>query len=165
MTGTRPALAVAFAATVFFVGPALSGDFDGAYVGGSLTAGVNPPFVADLEGSAFIGHNWSFGDQVIVGGELDLTYNPKSLWVGPATTSTLDGRLGFLARDDIMVYGRAGGGYTSGAVGSYVWDMGVGAEYMMQNGLTLRGEVDRVDPFEGTMKTQMNGRFGVVMNF
>ncbi|MEZ5769500.1 MAG: hypothetical protein R3D80_18935 [Paracoccaceae bacterium] len=47
----------------------------------------------------------------------------------------------------------------------YVWDLGLGAEYMMDNGLTMRGEVDRVDPFKPGMDTQLNGRFGVVMNF
>lgn len=164
MIRTSPFMA-AVAAALFSSTPGLANDFNGAYVGLGLSAGVSGPVVPDLEGSAFIGHNWDFGNQLIVGGELDLTINPKSLWFGDATTSTLDGRLGYLARDDVMVYGRAGGGYTSGGTGSYLWDLGVGAEYMMQNGLTVRGEVDRVDPFEAGMQTQMNGRLGVVMNF
>jgi len=164
MTRTSPVLA-AIAVALSLAAPAFAQDFDGAYVGGGLSGGVTGPTVLDLEGSAFIGYNWTFGNQVIVGSELDLTHNPQSLWTGKATTSTLDGRLGFLARDDVMVYGRAGGGYTSGGVGSYVWDLGLGAEYMMDNGLTMRGEVDRVDPFEAGMDTQLNGRFGVVMNF
>jgi len=159
-------LAAAMAAAVSLVTPAFAGDFDGAYVGLGLTAGVNAaPLGPDFEGSAFIGYNWDFGNQMVVGGELDLTYNPKSLWATDATTSTFDGRLGYIAREDVMVYGRAGGGYTSGGPGSYVWDLGLGAEYMMQNGLTVRGEFDRVDPFEAGMDTQVNGRLGVVMNF
>ena len=54
---------------------------------------------------------------------------------------------------------------TKGGPGSYVWDLGIGGEYMMQNGLTVRGEFDRVDPFETGMDTQVGGRLGVVMNF
>ncbi|MCB1328139.1 MAG: hypothetical protein KDK28_01120 [Maritimibacter sp.] len=163
---TRVAILAALSlATPVLVGPSLAGDFEGAYVGAGLSAGFSGPFVPDYEGSAFIGYNWNFGSQVIVGSELDLTVNPKSMWVGAATTSTIDARLGFLASDAVMVYGRAGGGYTTGGVGSYVWDFGLGAEYMMNNGLSLRGEFDRVDPFEVGMDTQMNGRLGVVMNF
>lgn len=158
-------LAAVSLATPAFLSPSLAGDFGGAYVGGGLSAGFNAPIVPDYEGSAFIGYNWSFGNQVIVGSELDLTHNPKSMWGGSATTSTIDGRLGFIASDAVMVYGRAGGGYTSGGVGSYVWDLGLGAEYMMNNGLGLRGEFDRVDPFEAGMDSQLNGRLGVVMNF
>jgi len=166
MKRTSPVLAAAFTAAVSLVSPALAGDFDGAYVGLGLTAGFNAPSVPDYETSAFIGYNWDFGNQMIAGGELDLTYNPDSLWAAtPAATTTFDGRLGYLAREDVMVYGRAGGGYTSGGPGSYVWDLGIGAEYMMQNGLTVRGEFDRVDPFETGMDTQVNGRLGVVMNF
>ncbi|MCB1355464.1 MAG: outer membrane beta-barrel protein [Maritimibacter sp.] len=169
MKHASPVLAAIAAAlsvvTPGLVGPAQAGDFDGAYVGAGLSAGFNAPIVPDYEGSAFIGYNWDFGNQIVAGGELDLSYNPKSLWGADATTSTLDGRLGFLANDAVMVYGRAGGGYTSGGVGSYVWDVGVGAEYMMNNGMTVRGEFDRVDPFEVGMDTQMNGRLGVVMNF
>lgn len=169
MKRASPVLA-AFAAalslmTPTFVGTAQAADFAGAYVGGGLAAGFNAPVVPDLEASAFIGYNWDFGSQVIVGTEADLSINPDSLWGGQATTSTLDARLGFLATDAVMVYGRAGAGYTSGGIGSYVWDFGVGAEYMMNNGLSLRGEFDRVDPFEAGMDTQMNGRLGVVMNF
>lgn len=166
MTRTSPALAAAFAATISLVGPVLAGDFDGAYVGLGVSAGFNAPVVPDWEGSAFIGYNWDFGNQMVVGGEVDLTYNPDSLWEGePATTSTFDGRLGFLANEDLMVYGRAGGGYTTGGPGSYVWDVGIGAEYMMPNGMTVRGEFDRVDPFEDGMDTQVNGRLGMVLNF
>lgn len=166
MKRTSVPLVAALVATSALVGPAVAGDFDGAYVGGALTAGFNAPVVPDWEGSAFIGYNFDFGNGMIAGGELDLTYNPDSLWgATSAATSTVDGRLGFLARDDVMVYGRAGGGYTSGGVGSYVWDIGVGAEYLMPNGLTMRGEFDRVDPVEGGMDTQVNGRLGVVMSF
>lgn len=165
MARTSTALAAMLAATVTLAAPAFSNDFDGAYVGAGLSAGVSGPIVPDLEGSAFIGYNWDFGNRIVVGSEIDLTFNPKSLWVGSATTSTIDGRLGYLATEDVMVYGRTGGGYTSGGPGSYVWDLGVGAEYMMQNGLTVRGEVDRVDPFDAGMATQLNGRLGVVMNF
>ena len=157
---------VAFAVTISLVTPGLANDFDGAYAGVSLSAGFNAPTVPDWEGSAFIGYNWDFGNRVVAGGELDLTYNPQSLWgASSAATSTLDGRLGYLAKEDVMVYGRAGGGYTSGLAGSYVWDFGVGAEYIMQNGVTVRGEFDRVDPFQAGMATQVNGRLGVVMNF
>lgn len=151
--------------TPALVSPALAGDFDGAYVGAGLSGGFVGPYIPDYEGSAFIGYNWEFADQVIVGTEADLTFNPKSLWGANTTTSTLDGRLGYLTSDTFMVYGRAGAGYTSGGAGSYVWDVGLGAEYMMNNGMTLRGEFDRVDPFEAGLDTQVNGRLGVVMNF
>ena len=166
MKRTSPVLAAALATAVSLISPALAGDFDGAYVGAGVTAGANnDPHLLDFEGSAFIGYNWEFGNKMVVGSELDLTVNPKSIWIGDATISTLDGRVGYLARENVMVYGRAGGGYTSGGPGSYVWDLGIGAEYMMQNGMTLRGEFDRVDPFEVGMDTQVNGRLGVVMNF
>lgn len=166
MKQTSPSLVVALAAAAAVAPPAAANDFDGAHVGGGLTLGSNAPVVPDWEGSAFIGYNRPFGGGTIAGGERDLTCNPDSLWgAASAATSTVDGRLGFLARDDVMVYGRAGGGYTSCGPGSYVWDIGVGAEYMMQNGLTVRGEFDRVDPFAVGMDTQMNGRLGVVMNF
>ena len=166
MTRTSFALAATLMAAATFGTPTLAGDFDGAYVGVGLTAGLNAPAVPDWEGSAFIGYNYDFGNRVVAGGELDLTYNPDSLWgATDATTSTLDGRLGYLVSEDVMVYGRAGGGYTTGGAGSTVWDVGAGAEYMMQNGMTLRGEFDRVDPLAAGMDTQMNGRLGVVMNF
>lgn len=165
---TRPSstLATALAAALTLGTPALAGDIAGPYVGGALSAGFNAPTVPDWEGSAFVGFNFDFGNQLVAGGELDLTYNPDSLWGATrATTSTLDGRVGYLVSQDVMVYGRAGGGYTSGGVGSYVWDVGAGAEYMMPNGVTLRGEFDRVDPFQAGMATQVNGRLGVIMNF
>ncbi len=166
MTRTSSALAAAVTAALSLATPALAGDFAGPYVGGALSAGFNAPVVPDWEGSAFVGFNFDFGSQLIAGGELDLTYNPNSLWdATSAATTTLDGRVGYLVSDEVMVYGRAGGGYTSGADGSYVWDVGAGAEYMLHNGMTVRGELDRVDPFEDGMDTQINGRLGVVLNF
>lgn len=166
MTRSETVSVLALAAGVAFTTPVLGNDFHGAYVGVGLSAGFNAPVVPDWEGSAFIGYNWEFANRLVAGSELDLTVNPHSLWgATAATTSTLDARFGYLAREDVMVYGRTGGGYTSGGPGSYVWDLGIGAEYMMQNGLTVRGEFDRVDPFEAGMDTQLNGRLGVVMNF
>lgn len=145
--------------------PALANDFDGAYVGAAFSVDLVQNNYLDKEGSAFIGYNWDFGNGMVVGGEADLTVNPLSIWGTSATTTTLDARFGYLVSDDIMVYGRTGGGYTSALTGSTVWDAGAGAEYMFDNGFTIRGEVDRVDPFEAGMVTQVNGRLGVVMNF
>lgn len=165
MTRTSSAFAAALAIAVAVATPSLANDFDGAYVGVGAGAGFANPGIIDWEGSAFIGYNWDFGNRMVAGSELDLTYNPMSLWGGSAAIGTLDARLGYLVSDVFMLYGRTGGGYTNGGVGSYVWDVGAGGEYMMENGLSIRGEFDRVDPFAAGMDTQLNGRLGVVMNF
>ncbi len=165
MKRTSLTYAAATMAALAFATPTQANDFDGAYVGASVTAGFALADVVDWEGSAFIGYNWDFGNNFVLGGELDLTMNPDSLWVDDATITTLDARFGYLVSDNVMVYGRAGGGYTSALGGSYVWDAGAGVEYMLHNGLSIRGEFDRVDPFEAGMDTQLNGRLGVVMNF
>ena len=165
MKRTGFVLAAAFCAASLGT-PVLAGDFHGAYVGLGLGAGFNAPDVPDWEGSAFLGYNYDFGNRMVLGGELDLSHNPDSLWgADVATTGTIDGRIGYLATDAFMIYGRAGGGYTTGGDGSMVWDLGAGAEYMLQNGLTFRGEFDRVDPVEAGMDNQLSGRLGVVMNF
>ena len=165
MKRTSTALAAAMAAALTLASPSQANDFDGAYVGAGITAGFALAGVTDWESSAFIGYNWDFGNRFIVGGELDLTYNPDSLWADSAAITTLDALFGYLLTEEFMLYGRAGSGYTSGLAGSYVWDVGAGGEYMWPNGLSIRGEFDRVDPFEAGMATQVNGRLGVVMNF
>lgn len=165
MSPIFPARALLAAAAFLSAAPVAAQDFTGAYVGGALSAGPSGMGWADWEGSAFIGHNWSFGGMIVAGAELDLTYNPEAIWGGTATITTLDARLGYLLADNILVYGRAGTGYTSALDGSYLWDLGAGGEYMLGNGLAIRGELDRVDPFEDGMASQFNGRLGVVMNF
>ncbi len=165
MTRTSSIWALALAAAGASGVPVQAGDFAGPYIGAAMSAGTPLPGMIDWEGSAFIGYNWGIGDRIFAGTELDLTYNPKSLWGTGAAIGTLDARLGYLVTEDFMLYGRTGTGYTNGNVGSYVWDAGAGGEYMLDNGITIRGEFDRVDPFDAGMDTQLNGRLGVIMNF
>lgn len=149
----------------FAAEPLAQGKFEGAYMGATGALAVNYLPAIDREIGGFAGYNFAMNDRVIAGAEIDASYNPNSLWLTSAFTGTLDGRLGYLVNDDLMIYGRAGGGYTTGGVGSAVWDVGGGAEYFVTNGFALRGELDRVDPFAGGMQTQLNAKLGIIMDF
>ena len=144
---------------------AIAQAFDGSYVGATIAFGFNAPVVPDHEVAAFVGYNHVMASDFVAGGELDVALNPDSLWGGSALTGKLGARAGYLVTEDILVYGRAGGGYTTGATGSAVWDIGAGGEYAIGDTLSLRGEFDRVDPFVAGMTTQYNAKVGVAYNF
>ncbi|MCB1338146.1 MAG: hypothetical protein KDK10_12085 [Maritimibacter sp.] len=149
----------------FAAQPMPQAKFEGAYLGASGALAVNFLPAIDTEFGAFAGYNFAVSDRVIAGAEIDASYNPNSLWLTSAFTGTLDGRLGYTVTDDLMVYGRAGGGYTTGGTGSAVWDVGGGAEYFVNDGVAVRGELDRTDPFAGGMQTQLNAKLGIIMDF
>lgn len=160
-----PRFGTLMAAALLVATPVVSGEHDGAYVGASAAAGFNAPITPDFEFGAFAGYNAELGNGMVAGGELELVHNPKSLWGLNATTGTLDGRAGYLIMNDVLAYGRAGLGYTTGAGGSMVWDVGAGVEVPVMEGVRLRGEFERVDPFEAGMMTQYNGKVGVAYGF
>ena len=152
---------IAFSVTT----PIVAGEYDGLYAGASAAAGFNAPITPDYEVAGFAGYNAELGNGFVAGGELEIAYNPKSLWGQNATTGTLDGRAGYLLMDDALVYGRAGLGYTTGAGGSAVWNAGAGVEVPVMEDVRLRGEFERVDPFEAGMMTQYNGKVGIAYGF
>lgn len=142
-----------------------SNNFDGAYVGIVGAAGISNLPIIDKEIAAVAGYNFNMGNGYVAGAEIDASFNPLSLWGPNAFTGTLDGRVGYVVTDDVMLYGRAGGGYTTGGPGSAVWDIGGGAEYALTEKFTVRGELDRVDPFAGGMQTQINAKMGIILDF
>lgn len=139
--------------------------FDGAYVGLIAAAGLSILPVIDREIAAVAGYNFNMGNGYVAGAEVDASFNPMSLWGPDAFTGTIDGRLGYVVTDNMMLYGRAGGGYTTGAAGSAVWDVGGGADFYLNDSFGVRGELDRVDPLTGGMQTQINAKLGIILDF
>lgn len=162
----RIGFAAAVVAALSISTAAVAGDFDGAYGGVSIGWGDDPlPNSMDHSLDLFVGYNFSFGNNLVAGAEMVATANPDSIWGLDVFTGKLDGRLGHLLSDSFMVYGRLGGGYTTGDDGSLLWDVGAGAEFAVSDRFKLRGEVDRVDPFADGMDSQINGRLGVILDF
>lgn len=160
-----PALAAIIVIALSHPTPVISGNYDGAYAGASGAVGFNAPITPDYEFSGFVGYNAELGSGFVAGGELDVAFNPASLWGLNAVTGTLDGRAGFVVIDDVLVYGRAGLGYTTGSGGSTVWDAGAGIEFPLMEDVRLRGEFKRTDPFAAGLMTQYNGKVGVAFSF
>lgn len=145
--------------------PGISGDFNGAYGGFSVGVGTDPWPSMDHSVDVFVGHNTVVHDNFLLGGEVVVNGNHLSLWGTNVVTGKLEGRLGYLATDDVLLYGRAGGGYTTGGSGSLVWDMGAGAEIDVFDKYTARVEVERIEPFDAGMLSQVNGKLGLVFDF
>ncbi|OIP82995.1 MAG: hypothetical protein AUK37_08110 [Rhodobacterales bacterium CG2_30_65_12] len=152
----------AIAATIVLAaGAASAGDFDGAYAGVNASAGINAPVIPDYEFGAFAGYNAGVSNGMVVGGEADVAYNPNSLWGPDAVTAKVNARGGYEVTNEVMLYGKAGIGYTTGGPGSMVWSLGAGADIQVLDNVLLRAEAERVDPTTVGMLTQYNGKIGV----
>lgn len=159
-------LRAAVAATLALsAGSAQAGEFDGAYVGVTGAAGINAPAVPDYEIGAFAGYNFDMSGEMVAGGEVDAAYNANSLWGPNATTVKANGRLGYEVTDNVMVYGKAGLGYTTGGPDSVVWSLGAGTDIKVMDNVLLRAEGERVDPTTAGMTTQYNGKIGIGYSF
>lgn len=158
----RAALA---ASIVLAAGAASAGDFDGAYAGVNASAGVNAPAIPDYEFGAFAGYNFGLSNDLVAGGEADVAYNANSLWGPDALTAKANARAGYVVTNEVMLYGKAGLGYTTGGPGSMVWSLGAGADIQVMDNVLLRAEAERVDPTTVGMLTQYNGKIGVGYNF
>lgn len=163
---TQKILGAAFAATLACIGSiAAAGEFDGAYAGINGSAGINAPVTPDYEFGAFAGYNMGVANGVVLGGEADIAYNSTSLWGADALTTKGNARAGYELSDNVMVYGKAGLGYTTGGTGSMVWSLGAGADIHVMDNVLLRTEAERVDPTAAGMLTQYNGKVGIGYSF
>lgn len=113
----------------------------------------------------FAGHNIVVRDRFVLGGEAVVNGNHNALWGTNVLTGKLEGRVGVLATEDVLLYARAGGGFTTGGAGSMVWDVGAGAEIDFSDKYTTRLEIERIEPFETGMLSQVNGKLGLVFDF
>jgi len=145
--------------------PAISGDFEGAYGGIALGRGTDPWPTWDHSIDLFAGHNIVVRDRFVLGGEAVVNGNHNALWGTNVLTGKLEGRVGVLATEDVLLYARAGGGFTTGGAGSMVWDVGAGAEIDFSDKYTTRLEIERIEPFETGMLSQVNGKLGLVFDF
>ena len=165
MTHILKTAALAAAMTAGVVGVAQAGEFDGFYVGAygrnNFSAGT------DIAAGAWAGYNMSMGSDVVVGVEGDVEYDWASVWGGAATTGTANVRAGYVATEDVMVYGKAGAGWTNGGTSpsSYVWDVAAGVELQVLDDFSLRGELGYVDPLNAGLASQVNGKVGVGYGF
>lgn len=111
-----------------------SSDWDGFY-GGLLGTWATNPFDSFWSVGARAGFNFDLGN-VVAGAEATGIYTPE--W------SSLDGqmvgRLGLEVGSDLLVYGDAGVGYITAPTATPYWVAGVGAEYMIVDGISVRGD-------------------------
>jgi len=151
---------------VVVAGAAQAGDFGGAYAGVSGRLATNTTASVDPAFGAFAGYNYDTGAGII-GAEVSAEYDGTAgyLGTGTAITTLVDARVGAEITPDILIYGKGGVGYTTAGTGEAVYDVGGGAEYMVTDGVSLRGEVERVAPLAGGGFGQHNVKLGVGYHF
>lgn len=155
------------AAASAFAGAAQAQDFSGGYVGayGSYDAAAAPAI--DTAIGAYAGYNYEAAPNVMVGAEVDAGFDWASIWAagGSVTNGLVNARAGYVVDPSIMLYAKAGGGWTTAAGGSAMWDVGAGGEYAVTDTVTVRGEVERLDPTAAALATQYNLKLGVGYGF
>lgn len=105
-------------------------DWEGPYAG-IWVGGLTNPDVFAL--GADLGVNVLLDDSLLAGVEGNVSWESNSTWSLQA-----HGRLGFVANDQVVIYGLAGVGYNS-ASGTYI-PLGVGAEFAVADNVSLKAE-------------------------
>jgi len=158
--------AVVAAACLAIASTAQAGDFNGTYVGVFGRDNFGGPSMGDLGFGAYAGYNGGISGMML-GVEASVDYDNNPVWAGSASalTTQVDARVGAQATEDLLLFAKAGMGYTTGGSGSFVWDAGLGGDYMISDGISVRGELDRVDPTSAGMETRYDLRLGVGYHF
>ena len=136
-------LLLVLAATALSVSTATAGDWDGGYIGLNYSFADDTGSPVNLAG-VLAGYNWDMGTQVI-GGEVELDWFPGS---GVSYTS-LNLRGGFEVSDSTMIFGVLGYGARNNGT-TKVTRFGIGAEAMVTDTISVRGDLMRWDEIGGT---------------
>ncbi|RME16632.1 MAG: hypothetical protein D6801_05125 [Alphaproteobacteria bacterium] len=155
---------VAAGALGFAAGAASAQGFDGAYAG--IFGRDNPaaPTPVDIAFGAYAGYNFETGGGMVAGVEGEVEYDSAAVWGSNVVTATVNGRAGYAASDNVLVYGKAGVGAET-ATGGAVWDIGGGVEMNLGSNYRLRGEVARVDPLAAGLASRTDVKVGIGMGF
>jgi opacity protein-like surface antigen len=105
-------------------------DWEGPYAG-LWVGGLTNPDVFAL--GVDLGVNVLLDDSLLAGVEANAAWESNSTWSVQA-----HGRLGFVASEQVVLYGLAGVGYNS-ATGGYI-PLGVGAEFAVADNVSLKAE-------------------------
>lgn len=130
------------------------GDWEGPYFGAFLS-GQSQPAVFGL--GVALGVNVLIDDSFLAGIEGELAYLGNGSWQGQ-----VDGRLGFVA-DPALLYAFVGVGANS-VTGTYV-PVGVGAEFLVTDALSLRAEYQFQWDTDSAAQDAHVGRVGLFWHF
>ncbi len=135
-------LLLALAATALAVSTATAGDWDGGYVGGNYSFANDTGSPANLAG-VLVGYNRDMGSQII-GGELEVDWVPGS----SVSYTSLNLRGGFEVSDSTMIFGVLGYGIRNAGTQKAA-RFGIGAEAMVTDNLSIRGDLMRWNQIGG----------------
>lgn len=133
---------------------AVAFDWEGPYVGLFVLGHSAGLFGVGVDA----GVNVAVSDGFLLGLEGDVAWLSDNSWMGQ-----VHGRAGFLASDEVLLYGLAGIGFDS------VWDafipVGVGAEFAVADNLTLRAQYQYQWDLDNSAQNAHVGKIGFNWHF
>jgi len=136
-------------------------DWNGFYVGLGFGAAFWPLDTFPIVSGA-IGYNFVLSDKIVAGVEL----NGLLYLNGTGDREVyLDGRLGVLATDSVLLYALAGVGIYNADFNDPLYNIGLGVEVAVTQNMSIRGEVRASDEFGNTPPEFFDASLMAVWNF